>query len=177
MMTIDEDIQAILESQGITASNEQITATISQAKHLVGMEYFLPTSRNEFVPDFDDNVYITDFYPVIADSLVLKLNNVSVTPRHINYDEGIIYLDTDHIGTLEADYQYGYSDDELNSGLLPLVVELFKHNNNYNLASMTEGDVSVSYAVNSNTNGAGVNTIDTLVNNIREMYDARVKLL
>ena len=177
MMTMIEDIQGILASQGITASDEQITATISQAQHLVGMEYFLPTSRNEYVPDFDDNVYITDFYPIIEDSLVLRVNDVIVTPRKINYDEGIIYLDTNHIGTLEADYQYGYDEDELNSSLIPLVVELFKHNNNYNLGSITEGDVSVSYATNANTTGTGVNTIDTLVNNIREMYDARVKLL
>lgn len=172
-----EEIINILAGQGITASEEQITATISQAQHLVGMEYFTPTNRNEYIPDFDDEVYVTDFYPIKSESLQVKVNDKIITPRKINYDEGIIYLNGNNTGTLEADYQYGYSDDALDAHLIPLVVELFKSNGNYNLSSVSEGDVSVSYASNTNTNGTGVNTIDALVNNIREMYDARVKLL
>lgn len=177
IMMMVEDIQQILSGQSINASEEEITATILQAKSLVGMEYFSPTDWNEFVPDFDDNVYVTDFYPVIPDSLVLKINAVPVSPYKINYSEGIIYLKYNRSGTLEVDYQYGYSDDVLNDALVPLVVELYKQNNNYNLGSISEGDVSISYASNVNTNGTGVNTIDTLVNSIREMYNARVKLL
>lgn len=173
-MTLYDDIRNSLQAHGVTTTytDQQLAQLVSEAKSLVNSPITGTSQETDYVPDFTGNTYLTDYYPVIRGSVTLLVNGENVTPRRVTPD-GRIYLPNGMIGELECTYTTGLDTTTLNSYLVPIVVGMITGNENQNLASISEGDVSISYRSEGSTSA----DLDQLVANLRGLYGARVRLL
>lgn len=173
-MTMIETIQEILSAHEVQKdyTTQEIETFILEAKLLVNAPFMNDTILEEYTKEFSGDVYVTDNYP-IKQLCELTINGSNITPDKIE-ENGIIHLSKSYHGKLQIRYIVGLTTDDINNYLIPLVVAVIENKAGMNISSITEGDVSVSY--NNNT-GANSVTIDSIVNELREKYSAKVVVL
>lgn len=178
MTTTIEQLRETLNVYGVDDSqytDEQLEVFITQAKELVGSEYVEKVEHEDYVEDICCKRYMTNYYPVVVDSVVVLVDGVEVTPHKITED-GIIYFDEIVEGEFSCTYNQGISEGEVSSAIVTLSMYLIRDKTGQGtLSSIQEGDLKVTYATD-NILSAG-NRISQLVNNIRNKYKARVRLL
>lgn len=174
-MTLLEELKKILEANGITEyTDEQLNAFIDKAKVLVNIPNLTPHEEYDIVRDFEGDVYVTSYYPIIDDeSLTLLIDDKPITPQLVNYEKGIIFLHNDYEGILTCSYKAGIAEEEINKDLLPIVAQLVQEGAGRNVSSITEGDVTVSYNI-TNT-GVDETSLDALIRNFRAKYDTMIR--
>jgi len=175
-MSMYDNLRELLKVHGVTKeyTDNQLDMFILEAKLLIDAPFINNNQYEEYIPDFNDDIYCTNEYPLITDSVELSVDNQVVTPEHITAD-GLIYLDHVYQGTLRCNYVTGLNEDEINTDLLPVVACLIEEKEGMNIASVSEGDINISY---NTSNGYTSNTLDTLIQQIRDKYSgARVRLI
>ena len=174
-MTLLSELKKILEANGITQyTDEQLESFIDKAKVLVNIPNLTPHSEYDIVRDFEGDVYVTSYYPIIDDnSLVLEIDEKLITPKLVNYEKGIIFLTGNYEGILTCRYITGIAEEEINKDLLPIVVQLVQEGAGRNVSSITEGDVTVQY--NITTTGVDETSLDALIRNFRAKYDTFIR--
>lgn len=172
-MTMISEIQTILSANNTECTEEQITAFIEKAKALINLPILTPQRYTDYQKEFEGDEYITKHYPLIEYTLTIKVNDNIITPDYVDYNTGIIYLDRTYNGTLTAIYTVGISEDEVEADLIPIVVTLIQQDTGQNLASITEGDVSISYKTSNN--GVDETSLDSLISKFRSKYDTLIR--
>lgn len=172
-MTLIEDLQDLLTLHGIDTSKytpTMLNALILEAKTLIGADYVYDSQYTDYKDTFHGTRYMTEKYPV-KEVTSITVNDEEIIPRKITHN-GIIYFDGYITGGLEVEYIVGLDDNDYEKTILPICLYIAKQNEGQNVSSVQEGDVNVSYDTGSNQA-----MIDTLINNIRGKYGARVRLL
>lgn len=155
-------------------TDDQLQLMISQASSIIGDEFVSENNREDYVRNFEGTEYMTDFYPVLVDSVVVTVNTEEVTPHKIT-EEGIIYF-TNHVqGEFSCSYVQAISSDEIEQTMFSVVMYMIREQNAGNIRSINEGDVSVTYDTD-NTMSMG-NQINNLIEQLRGKYKARVRLI
>lgn len=169
-MTIVEDIQELLPSN-ITVTTAYINAMIDNIMKIIG-DCTQPQEYEDYTPYFTGEVIICKSYPLLEDEdITVVIDDNTITPSHIDYQNGIIYLSQPYTdSTLECSYTVGYDEDTVNADLVPIVVQAIKDSNGGNLASINEGDVSISY----NTAGGTSLQVDQLIAGFKAKYAGAV---
>ena len=173
-MTLNEDLLNLLTLHGIDTTKyteTMLSSLILEAKSLINTSYVYDSQESDYVDSFYGNKYLTDNYP-LKEVTSLLVNGEEVTPRKVTHN-GIIYFEGYISGTLEVEYVVGLDNSDFENTVLPICLYIAKDNEGKNVASISEGDVSISY----HTNGNSATMIDTLITNIRNKYGARVRLL
>ena len=173
LMSIYDDLRSIMELNGIDTSkytDSMLDALILQAKGLINAPYTTDSQHNDFVKKYDGTQYMTESYP-LKEVTKIRINHEPVTPLKVR-SSGIIYFDKTLHGVLEVDYIVGLTEIDYKDYLLPICAHLANDVEGNNMASISEGDVSVSYDT-----GSSNAMIDSLVSNLRSKYGARVRFL
>lgn len=173
-LTVYDNIKQMLINHGITKEYTQaeLDNYILEAKVLVDTPFMNDNVMEDYIKEWAGDVYCTKEYPLRNNTIELTINNTVITPVHVTYD-GIIYLDKTYHGDLKCRYTVGLNNDDINSYVVPIVVCLIENIEGSNIASVNEGDVSISYDNSTST----TRTLDNLVNNLRNKYGARVRLI
>lgn len=172
-MTMIEDLQNLLTLHGIDTSKyteAMLSSLVLEAKTLIDAEYVYDSQQEDYVPDFQGQMYMTEKYP-LKTVTGITIDGVEVVPRKIKHS-GIIYFDTYISGTLEVEYIVGLNEDDYTDTILPICLYIAKDNEGKNVASITEGDVTISY-----DRGSNQTVINSLIEGIRRKYGARVRFI
>ena len=178
--TTIEILRTLLQANDIheydDAQDSVLEAFISEAKMLINEPFCNDTTYNDYVEGFTGKKYVTDYYPLKADCLEVTFNDIDIS-EHIKKitEEGIIYFDKQfNHGTLDVTYVVGLSSEDIENYIIPITLYLIRDKTGRNVSSITEGDVSISY---NNSTGGTAMQIDTLINNLKDKYCARLCLL
>lgn len=173
-MSMVDDLRNMLIAHGIDGekyTDTMLESIITEARLLVDEPYMFDTESEDYTPDFCDDIYMTEDYPVIPESLHFVVDGEEVTPRKVT-SEGIVYLPGRVSGELTCTYTVGLGSDDIQQYMLPICVSIVKDSEGQNVAGVTEGDVSTTYYMNyGNTD---TTSIDSLVMKIRNKYSGRV---
>lgn len=181
MYNVSEDMIHDLESQlkvnGLNSDDyteEDLTVMLNNAVSVIGSQYVEGTLEHEKITLSEEDSITTLCYPVVVESVVLTLDNQDVSDK-VDYitNEGIITFKKPLSGELRVEYLNCADGDVLEQYIVLVALHLLKAGAGKNLASITEGDVSISY----NTAGADAASLDRLVSDLHGMYGARVQLL
>ena len=167
-----ETLRELLKAHGLPntqeeISDEELEAWILEAKLLINEPYMFTNITEDYDPEFGDEIYMTEDYPIIPDTVSLSIDDTAIAPERVTND-GIIYLEKPMHGKLSCTYTVGLCDADVENYLLPIVVYMVKDNEGRNVSSIQEGDLNVSYDATSNMQIS--NLIDRLVNK----YNGRV---
>ena len=185
LITIDS-LKTDLELKGITheLTDEQLTLLLqNKTDELAGLTNLpiLPTSHKEIRQDFEDERYEVDSYPVSSiTSLTIGPYTLNET-EHYTLDEslGIIYFNRLWNGMLVVEYVSCISDDVITQKVNPLLSDMIGYTllNGFSpvgsVTSMKEGDVSVNY----DTSTSLGNLIQSRINDLKNIYSVRIKVL
>lgn len=171
-MSILTDLRGILIAHGIDSeeySDEVLNNFILEAKLLVNEPFMFDTQFEDYEPDFCDDTYMTENYPVVTDSVTITVGDETITPDKVT-SEGIIYLPRTIDGKFTITYTVGLGEDDINEFLLPITLYIIEEKQGKNIASIQEGDVNISYDT-----ANGYNTqMFNLVNALKNKYAGRV---
>ncbi len=170
-----EDIQEILEANGITYTTTQIQAFYNEALKLVNIPLLTPTSETDYQHEFQGDTYLTKFCPLLNGTVNLTIDNKKVTPVYVETNSGIIHLPREYSGTLRCTYTCGVPSEEVLADLTPIILSLILTGEGKSVASISEGDVSVSY--NGGLGSGDTTSLDALVKNVRNKYDCMVRVI
>lgn len=167
-------LEQLLKAHNITNyTTDQLETYIKQAMMLAEINSIAPTEK-EYKRHYHDEVFLTSYYPITnPEQMVIQINGEDITPDFVLDTEGIIYFDKMYTGTLYVEYEHGILEEDITNLLVPLAFNLFVDSNGGNLASITEGDISVSYK----TDGTVLQSNDDLISRLRGKYEARVKFI
>jgi hypothetical protein len=185
LITIDS-LKTDLELKGITheLTDEQLTLLLqNKTDELAGLTNLpiLPTSHKEIRQAFEDERYEVDSYPVSSiTSLTIGPYTLNET-EHYTLDEslGIIYFNRLWNGMLVVEYVSCISDDVITQKVNPLLSDMIGYTllNGFSpvgsVTSMKEGDVSVNY----DTSTSLGNLIQSRINDLKNIYSVRIKVL
>ena len=181
-----DSLKTDLELKGITheLTDEQLTLLLqNKTDELAGLTNLpiLPTSHKEIRQDFEDERYEVDSYPVSSiTSLTIGPYTLNET-EHYTLDEslGIIYFNRLWNGMLVVEYVSCISDDVITQKVNPLLSDMIGYTllNGFSpvgsVTSMKEGDVSVNY----DTSTSLGNLIQSRINDLKNIYSVRIKVL
>ena len=172
-MTFTDKLNNLLKIYGIEKeyNEEQVELLVSQAFSLIDRDFTEDSVKRELLPEFTGTVHTTDYYPIKKDeNLCIKLNDKEIEPFTVSKN-GIIYFSKKISGKLDITYTVGLDESDMEKYILPMILELVKNANGLNYSSIHEGDISIS------KNEDTVMKLDSLVQNIRNRYGARIKLM
>ncbi len=170
-MSMVEDLRSMLIAHGIDATSYtdgMLESFILEAKVLVDEPFMFDEITEDYDPMFHDDVYITSNYPLV-EVMKLTINDKIVIPEYTSPD-GILFLDKPYHGKLKCKYKVGLTNDDVQSYLLPIVVGMVQEKEGMNVASISEGDVSIGYDT---ANGYG-SQVSQLVQTLKNKYNGRV---
>lgn len=174
IMELLTELKQILNGQGIDPTkytDEQLQGLILQAKTLINREWATDKTYTDYNRKYNGDIITTDYYPLKTIETI-TINDEEVTPDYYT-DDGIIYLPKQYNGTLKCDYTVGLTDDDYINCILPMTTNLIlDQQTDKNIASINEGDVSISY-----NNTTTANTNDALIENIRNKYAAKIRMI
>ena len=167
-----------LNNNGISDTDytdSQLTSMIQNAVTLIGEEYVTSRCEIDYDYSFNGDMYLTAEYPITPDNLRATCDDVDVTGRIRSVTrEGVIHFKSDLTGILKVEYQVGLGDDLSSEYVLMAAVYLTKANSNLGgIASINEGDVSVSYDTTNNAR----NSLDGIIMEIHNQFGARVRMI
>lgn len=167
-------LEQLLKAHNITNyTTDQLETYVKQAMMLAEINSIAPTEK-EYKRHYHDEVFLTSYYPITnPEQMVIQINGEDITPDFVLDTEGIIYFDKMYTGTLYVEYEHGILEEDITNLLVPLAFNLFVDSNGGNLASITEGDISVSYKAD----GTSLQSNDDLISRLRGKYEARVKFI
>lgn len=170
-MSMVDDLRSMLIAHGIEASSYtdgMLDSFILEAKLLVNEPFMFDTVHEDYDPDFSGDVFMTSDYPVLPEGLTVTVGGEVINPTHIS-SEGLIYFEKAYKGVLNCTYTVGLTSDDIQSYLLPMVVSMVQEKEGMNVASINEGDVSISY-----DNTTGLNTqVTQLIQSLKNKYSGR----
>ena len=160
MITVDE-LRLLLRLNGIDDkefSDEDLETLINYYTDifdtLICFEYRIKR-YSEFYPCDDSfDSLVLNHYPVTK-LISVTIDNKDCTNniREINNKSGIIYFNRPFIGDTRAVYRSGWSEQDIEKYIYPLIIDLIIYCLKYGkagvISSLTEGDVSVSYDIDS----------------------------
>ena len=156
-------------------TDEELTALLTQSAAVIGTQYVQGELNTEYMYDYNGEVYTTICYPVRTDDITAHLDGEDIT-EHIEHatTEGIITFEGVYTGKLCISYNNQADTETIDDYICLVAIEMLKNSSSGgNIASIQEGDVTVSYDTNSTTRAS----LDTIANELRCMYGARVRLL
>ena len=139
-----------------------------------------PVTHKTIIRDFSSDILELDYYPVKSISS-LKVGSKNLTEDNYVLDEGlgILYFNSIFRGMLVVEYCCQVSDDIISNIVNPLIFDMVKYRltNNFSndgvMSSVKEGDVQVNYDTNSSIG----NLIQSRINNLKNSYSIRIKVL
>lgn len=164
----------LLTAHNITNyTTEQLEIYIKQAMMLAEINNIAPIEK-EYKRNFHGDMFLTSYYPITnTDSMVIRCNDEDITPELVLGMEGIIYFEKTYKGKLYVEYEHGILEEDITNLLVPLAFNLFVDNAGGNRASITEGDITISYR----TDGTALQSNDELISRLKGKYEARVKFI
>lgn len=172
-MTIYDDLRNLLSLHGIDTTDydeNKLNALLLESKLIINAPFTTDTVHKDYKQHFLGDKYLTESYP-LKEVVSVKIGEEEVIPEHVS-SNGIIYFEKQVSGKLLVEYIVGLTSQDYQDTVLPICVYLAKDIAGQNVSSISEGDVSVSYAA-----GSSATMIDNLVSEIRSKYGARVRLL
>ena len=159
MITIDE-LRIYLKLNGIDESQY----TDKDIEHLI--KYYTKLFNSLICFSYKTKTY-NDYYPMdiydVFDSLLIynrpikKITNVTLDDddctdkiSYIDMKSGIIYFTEGVQGNVKVDYIAGWNDEDIKNIIIPIIIDLIiygiKYGREGRIASLTEGDVSITYS-------------------------------
>jgi len=155
-------------------TDEQLSLLISQAGTLIGDEYTQGATHEDYTRKWEGTTYMTDFYPIDVDSVCVVVDDEEVQPHKIT-EEGLIYFENHIQGEFVCTYTQAINTATLDKAIMGLVMYMIRDMNDRNLKSINEGDISITY--NTDSDMSTHSQISNLIQNIRNKYKARVRLI
>ena len=176
-MTDIQKLRQYLQLQGIddtTYTDEQLSLMISQATAFIGDEYVTPQEKEDYVRHFEGMTYMTDFYPVNVESVVVTVDDEEVTPHKIT-EEGLVYFENQVQGELLCTYLQAVDESIVEQAVNGVIMYSIRDSTGGNMKSINEGDISITYDTD---NGMSTSSqISHLVDSLRQKFKARVRLI
>lgn len=177
-MTLISDLRSTLQLYGIDDTqytDAQLQIFIDNAKSVIGEDYVNSTEHEDYVEKISCRKYMTNYYPVVVDSVVVIVDGEQVTAKKITTD-GIIYFDEQVNGEFTCTYLQGIDTTLVDEAIVNISLYMIQEQSgNGAISSINEGDISVSYDTNSIATSS--NRISQMLNDIRGKYKARVRLI
>lgn len=155
-------------------TDEDLELLISQAKTLIGKEFIEDANREDYVEHLSSKRYMTDYYPILVDSVQVFVDDEEVIPRRIT-ENGILYFEKNVNGEFLCTYTQGFERSSIDEAIKSIVMYMIQEQDNQNISSISEGDVSVSY--NTDDLMSSSTKLNELIESIRNKFRARVRLL
>lgn len=181
MMT-DEEIYEALHELDVEVTPEKYNALLKVAKAELESRVSIPIEPTSFTQtqhDYHGNKIVVDMFP-IQSIHQLKINNTRLyedNDYQINYDDGIIYLKQPHYGFLRLEYIAGLSVNDYQKYITPLLLLILQDKLNVawdkNAASISEGDISISY----DTSLGIVATIQKGIDDLNNRFAAYLRMI
>ena len=184
-MTLLTEFISYLRINGITTemSDEDLELLLNQKKSEIiaytGLE-LNPTSHTELKRDFFDDQYMVDFYPVVSvTSCQVGSKTLTGDDYTCDSERGIFYFHSIVNGFLRLEYVSGVSSAVFDGKVKPLLFDMAKYmltSSNSDVGAMSsikEGDVQVNYDTSTSLGGLIVSRL----NNLKNMYSCRVKVI
>lgn len=185
MITIDE-LRTYLKLNNIDESQY----TDEDIEHLI--KYYTKLFNSLICFNYKTKTY-NDYYPMdtydVFDSLLIynrpikeitsvTLDNEDCTDK-ISYTDmksGIIYFTEGVQGAVKVDYVAGWSDEDIEDIIIPIIVDLIIYGIKYGLegriGSLTEGDVSITYVTET-----GLLDINDRIKNLNKRFCTKARML
>lgn len=174
-----EDIKELLKAHDINEDIEDdtIQTLINEAVSLVNIEGINEVNHEDYTKEFNSDVYLTSYFPIITQTVLCAVDGKLVTPAKI-LKNGIIHFDKTYYGELEVSYTTGIPSSEYEDSINLIVLFMLQEqmNNPQGLSSIKEGDVTLSY--NTSKNSIYLNNIRDVIEDLRGKYGkANIKLI
>lgn len=175
--------QLSLEGVPFELSDEQLGLLLTNViNELTGYTNvpITPTNHKTIHRDWIGDMLELDYYPV-RNITSLKIGSKTLTDDDYVLDEslGILYFNSHLSGMLVIEYCCLVSDDVINNFVNPLLFDIIKYRLTTNfssdgvMSSMKEGDVSVNFDTSSSLG----NLIQGRINDLKNHYSIRIKVL
>ena len=122
---------------------------------------------------------LLEFYPILSVDKITIDGEVTSLDYKLDKESGIIYMNTPVVGDLEVEYTTGFTDEEYESIILPLLYDFICYNiyavnhDGNEISSVKEGEVSVNY----DTSNTWYNKVYGRINRLKESYNCRCTML
>ena len=123
---------------------------------LICFNYHIKRYDDFYPADGSFDSLLLNHYPVTK-LITLKIDNKDCANfiREFNKKSGIIYFNKHFIGDVKVTYRSGWSQEDIDTYIIPLIIDLIIYSIKYGgdgvVSSVTEGDVSVSFDMNSSS--------------------------
>lgn len=131
-----------------------------------------PKTKTQIEINFQDNVILTDFYPINSIT-ELKIGNRTVTSYTLHEEEGTIYLEENYNGKLYLKYTYCLPEAEYFPILDLMEAEEQDTSFSKNASSINENNVTVSYDTSNNR----ANLIQSMITDLKNRYNCTVRMI
>ncbi|RAP49665.1 MAG: hypothetical protein BZ138_07380 [Methanosphaera sp. rholeuAM270] len=173
---------AITQPQN-TYTDTQLNTLLQTATHTIPAELRTPQTHEEYTKNYYGDTYITQYYPLVDDTLTCYIDNIPLTEDRIEYtsSNGVIYFNEQILGNLTVHYTSQTPLDDVQEAILQIAVHQARTRADNSaipagVNSVTEGDVSVTYKNNNNGSGEGKTAIEKIIDELRNRY-ARVSII
>lgn len=179
MMIDIQTLRTQLQAVGVDDSqytDEQLQAIIENARSVLG-DCVEERTHEDYVRHFSNDVYTTNYYPILTDDVEVTCDDKAVQVDKIT-KEGVIYFTNNERGSLRVVYVQAIDTSIVDNTVSQLVVYMIQQKNGINdagLSSINEGDISISYDTNSSLRSDAL--VQKLIDDLRNSYKARVRLL
>lgn len=174
-----DSLRTLLNNNNIIITEEytdnQLAGMIQQAVTLIGEDYITGRVEVDYDYNFTGNLYSTAEYPVEPEGVTVTLDDQDITTSVKSVTrEGVIQFTGEQNGVLRVEYTVGLTSD-VSEGFVNLAtLYLIRGNTSMgDVASINEGDVSVSY----NTSTSTRNSLDSVISEIHNQFGARVRMI
>ena len=138
------------------------------------------TNHKTIINNFNDKIVELDHYPVKEiSSLKIGGSELSTDDYVLDNSLGILYFDSVLNGLLTCSYVSQVDDDVVDNKVNPLIVDIIRYRISSNFSvdgvtsSVKEGDVSVNYDTSSSLG----NLILSRINDLKNSYSIRIKMV
>lgn len=139
-----------------------------------------PLTHKKIIRDFKGDMLELDYYPISTINS-LKVGSSELTTEDYIIDDmlGILYFNSVLSGLLSVEYSCQIPDEIIDNTVNPLLFDIIKYKLTTNfssdgvLSSVKEGDVQVNYDISSSLG----NLIQSRINNLKNSYSVRIKVL
>ncbi len=137
-----------------------------------------PTSFTQVEKYFQGDVLIVDNFPIEEiHHFKIGSQNIRTNDYNIDYDTGIIYLNSIYTGFLRLEYTACISTNDYSMYILPLIYDMMEYHLdngwNKNASSIKEGEITINYDT-SLGNGA---KIQNTLTDLEERYSSFCRMI
>lgn len=183
MINIDE-LRLILKVDGVEADNysdeelnQLVTYYTRLFNNLISFNY-IAREYNEYIPLFEyTSSVLINHYPIQEISTLTIENKDYINKlKHVNAESGLIYFTEPVLGDLQITYMSGWSEEDIEAIIQPVIFDLIVYGVKYGaegiITSLREGDVSVSYDVNSS-----LTNIRSRISDLNKRFGVKARMI